>query len=134
MIGRILELIEEQGIKPIDLVNAIKINKSAITEWKQGKSKPGTDAVIKIAEYFSVTTDWILTGKGPKYVSAGGTARSDIDVTTRTADEAKLINDYRSLNNDGKEYLRQTMEMIVTSDRYKKYVYAPDVEVKEKIG
>lgn len=62
MIERILELMKEKGVTASELTSSIEINNSAISEWKKGKSKPGTEAIIKIAQYFEISTDYLLTG------------------------------------------------------------------------
>jgi transcriptional regulator with XRE-family HTH domain len=33
---------------------------SAIYAWKTGKAKPSADAIIKIAKYLNVTTDYLM--------------------------------------------------------------------------
>ena len=60
MIERILFLMDKEGIKPKELIIKLGLNHSAITDWKNGKAKPGTEAIIKIAEYFNVSTDYLL--------------------------------------------------------------------------
>jgi len=63
MIERILRLIEERGITAYKLTTDLGLGSGAVTEWKKGKSKPGTEAIIKIARYFGVSTDYLLTGE-----------------------------------------------------------------------
>jgi len=58
-----MSLIEKKGINAAKLAEDLGLARGSITEWKKGKAKPSTDAVIKIAEYFSVSTDWILKGR-----------------------------------------------------------------------
>ena len=48
------------------------------------------------------------------------------------SDEIALIKDYRSLNDQGREYVRQSMYMAVST--YKKHSNAPNVEAAEKTG
>jgi len=57
---------EKKGIKGTHFATELGISKNAISEWKSGKAKPSTDAVVKIANYFDVTTDYLLTGTHPK--------------------------------------------------------------------
>lgn len=45
-----------------------------------------------------------------------------------TADEQQFLNDYRSLNDRGQEFARQQMELIVISEKYKKYTHLSDLE------
>ena len=63
IVDRIVSLMESRGVSGTALTSAIEISSSSITEWKKGKAKPSVDAVVKIAEYFDVTTDWLLMGK-----------------------------------------------------------------------
>ena len=63
MINRILELLKINNISAKKLTDELGLSNSAVTDWKKGRAKPSTDAVIKIANYFSVSTDYILTGK-----------------------------------------------------------------------
>ena len=60
MIDIILQLMENGGVTPAKLLTDLGLPKSSITEWKKGKSKPGTTAITKIADYFGVTTDYLL--------------------------------------------------------------------------
>jgi len=62
VIERILQLIEERGITAYKLTTDLGFSSSSISEWKKGRSSPKADAIIKIAGYFDVTTDYLLTG------------------------------------------------------------------------
>ena len=59
-ISRILHLIEITGVSPKALTTETGLSGSAITEWKKGKAKPSTDAIVKISNYFSVPIEYIL--------------------------------------------------------------------------
>lgn len=45
-----------------------------------------------------------------------------------TEDEQQLLSGYRALNERGQELVRQQMELIVDSDKYKKYDHFSDLE------
>lgn len=36
------------------------ISEGNITDWKKGKSKPGADALVLIADYFGCSVDFLL--------------------------------------------------------------------------
>ena len=59
-IDRILFLISEKGISANRLSLDLRLSNSAITDWKKGRAKPSTDAINKIADYFDVSTDYLL--------------------------------------------------------------------------
>jgi transcriptional regulator with XRE-family HTH domain len=56
---RFYNLCELKNIKPNNLAKEIDVSSGLITKWKQGFT-PNTDALCKIADYFSVTTDYLL--------------------------------------------------------------------------
>jgi len=62
LVERIFMLMEERGISAAQLTKEVSLTNGVVTQWKQGKQKPSTDAVIKIADYFGVTTDYLLKG------------------------------------------------------------------------
>lgn len=60
MLDTILNLMEDFHVTAKQMTSDLGISGSAISEWKKGKGKPSTDAVVKIAKYFQVSTDYIL--------------------------------------------------------------------------
>ena len=57
------KLRDEKGIKDSDVVKSTGITKSTFSDWKSGRSKPKNDKLQKIADYFGVTVDYLMTGK-----------------------------------------------------------------------
>ena len=68
VIDRILELAEQKNITANRVAVECKLNASAMAEWKKGKSSPGLEAIIKIADFFEVSIDY-LVGREHKYAS-----------------------------------------------------------------
>lgn len=63
MIDRILFLMEKKCVSANQLAKDVGLSNSAISEWKKGKGRPSSDAIIKLAKYFDVSTDYLLTGQ-----------------------------------------------------------------------
>jgi transcriptional regulator with XRE-family HTH domain len=63
VVERIYALMESRGVAATELSKSTGINASTLTQWKKGLQKPSTDAIIKIAHYFGVTTDYLLIGR-----------------------------------------------------------------------
>jgi len=63
VVDRILSLMERDGVSGTALTNALEISSSSVSEWKKGKIKPSADVIVKIANYFNVSTDYLLLGK-----------------------------------------------------------------------
>ena len=62
MVDRIKTLLKTNNIPVSLFCENIGIAKNAMSEWKSGRIKPSVDTVIKIANYFDVSMDWLLTG------------------------------------------------------------------------
>lgn len=60
IVDRILHLAEQRDISANKLAVECKLNNSAITRWRQNKMNPSIDALIKIANYFNVTVDYLI--------------------------------------------------------------------------
>ena len=56
------KLRDSMGIKDSDVVKATGITKSTFSDWKSGRSKPKNDKLQKIADFFGVTIDYLMTG------------------------------------------------------------------------
>lgn len=48
------------GLSMEEVAKAIGINKSDISRYENGKTKPNAEVVIKFAKYYGVTTDYLL--------------------------------------------------------------------------
>ena len=65
--NRFKELCDERGISVYRACTDIGLNRSAVAKWKTG-GKPNGSTAAKMAEYFGVTTDYLLgksTEKAP---------------------------------------------------------------------
>ncbi len=59
-IEKILYLMEVNGVNAKKLTADLGMAVSSVTDWKKGKAKPSVEAIVKIAQYFKVTTDYLL--------------------------------------------------------------------------
>lgn len=57
------KLRDSKGVKDADVVRETGITKSTFSDWKNGRSNPKNDKLQKIADYFGVTIDYLMTGK-----------------------------------------------------------------------
>ncbi|PEQ08295.1 helix-turn-helix domain-containing protein [Bacillus toyonensis] len=57
---RLVALIEKKGITQQQLADAIGVSHVSIYYYSIGKKSPGTRTLQKIANYFNVTTDYLL--------------------------------------------------------------------------
>ena len=58
------KLCATKGITPTGLVNKLEISHGSVTRWKEGSVPRGVN-LLKIADYFGVTTDELLESDEP---------------------------------------------------------------------
>ncbi|CAG9702676.1 Putative transcriptional regulator [Clostridium neonatale] len=82
-------LMKEHGVTAYKVSKETGIATSTLSDWKKGRSTPKQDKLQKIADYFNVTMDYLLTGndteKKEKDYSLSIKEQENID------DEAKKI-------------------------------------------
>lgn len=70
-----VDLCRKIGKKPSVVAAELGINKSNVSNWKNNGYTPRGEALQKIADYFGVTTDYLLTGeqkeKSPSKIGEG---------------------------------------------------------------
>lgn len=64
-IPNLFELMDKNNVKQLQLSKVIGVSQGNISDWKSGRSTPSIEALVKIAEYFNVSVDYLL-GYTPK--------------------------------------------------------------------
>ena len=88
IVDRIRTLCEEKGITINKLEKEVGIGRGNIARWD--KHRPNIVNVQKVADYFGVTTDYILTGNENKPTENGElteTQREAMDLIMKMSDE-----------------------------------------------
>ena len=58
--SRLKELRELKGLRQEDVAKVFSYGKSTISQWESGRNEPEYEILVKLAEYFEVTTDYLL--------------------------------------------------------------------------
>lgn len=101
---RIQQLIKNHNETATHIMLQLGLSPNALSEWKKGKAKPSADAIIKIAKYFDVSTDYLLTGK-----------ISNIELSEQ---EQELLYLYRKLPEKGKERMIGYMDGFIDANNF----------------
>ncbi len=56
----IKELREANKLSQYALAKALQVSQSAVAKWELGKTEPTASALISMAQYFNVSTDYLL--------------------------------------------------------------------------
>lgn len=61
MLGIIIkELRKKKRMTQRDLAKAMKVSQQTVGAWETGRAIPGADTLSELADYFNVTTDYLL--------------------------------------------------------------------------
>lgn len=86
----ILELQAEKGLNNKQLEIACELPNATISQWKNGKSNPSTDAIRRLAAYFKCTTDYLM-----------GVSESR-EISKLTEEEELILSAFRSASTEGR--------------------------------
>ena len=92
-------LCQEKGVKPYHVSKETGVATATLTEWKNGTYTPKTEKLQKIADFFGVTIDYLLTGKEP-------------EGDHYTVQEKRLLAYYRALTDGNKKIIENTMKAL----------------------
>lgn len=109
---RMKELRKEKGWKQVDLAEKADIDKNMISYYENEKYVPSADALIKIAEAFDVSIDYLLIDDIQKKP-----LRQDIDkIDSEIID---LLRNFNKLPVTEKESIKHIIESLVTKNQVK---------------
>ena len=57
------KLLEERNLRAADVCKGTGLPSSLFSEWKRGKSNPKADKLQKIADFFGVSIEYLMTGE-----------------------------------------------------------------------
>ena len=58
--NRIRDLREDLDLRQIDVAKATGIDQKTLSNYETGKTNPDSYSIIRLAEFFQVTTDYLL--------------------------------------------------------------------------
>ena len=58
--NRIKELRKEKGLSQAELAKVLFVNQTAVSQWERGATMPSPNMLNTLADYFHVTTDYLL--------------------------------------------------------------------------
>lgn len=107
---------DERGVSDYQVAKATGINRSTFSDWKSGRSEPKNEKLQKIADYFGVSLEYLMTGKDTPKESQSGKAYYFDDETAEAAQELFEDRDLRMLFDAAKgsrpEDLKIAAEML----------------------
>lgn len=73
------QLLQKKGVSSYKVAKEAGVTQTALSNWKSGRSTPTAKTLQKIADYFGVTIDYLMTGDDSSE-QQGLTARDNRDI------------------------------------------------------
>ncbi len=113
-------LLAQKGVTPYRVFKETGVPQSSLSEWKRGNSMPKIDKIQKLAKYFGVTVDYLLTGEMPpqKENAPALTKKDERDISKKMEETlGQLEKKQDGLMFDGEPLDDETKELLAISLR-----------------
>lgn len=110
-------LLDKNGITAYRVSKDTGITQTLLSNWKTGKSVPNLQNLKKIADYFGVTVDYLMTGEESelKEFSPQLTAKDEKDISKKVDDILSQLSTGDALMFDGEPMDEDTKELLRVS-------------------
>ncbi|MEI3337600.1 MAG: helix-turn-helix transcriptional regulator [Clostridium sp.] len=122
---RIRELRIEKELTQEDIAKMLNKSTNNISQYETGKRQPDINTIIKIAEYFNVSIDYLM-GRTETRELADDFIKKNLKLTD---DEKKILSQYRNLNKEGEKQAKEYLEYLA-----QKYIKNNNVSQMEKVN
>lgn len=102
------KLREQKNITQTKLSVNIEISQELVSQYELGKSKPTIENLIKLANYFNCSTDYLL-GITDIPTRIKNIEKQDIEILN-------IIEQYKTLSNENKEHLKSYLNHLASKD------------------
>lgn len=113
------DLCKHKGVSPTRASLEIGLSKSTATKWKNTGATPNGDTLSKIADYFGVSTDYLLNGSdndsSEKKETPALTKKDERDIEKILAETRRQLEDNEGLMFDGDPASPEAIESILTA-------------------
>lgn len=107
---------DSRNVKDSQVAKETGITKSTFSEWKSGKYTPKQEKLQKIADYFGVTINYLMTGTDDNEEQPQLSARDERDISRRLEQTLlDLENQQDALMFDGAPLDEETKELLKAS-------------------
>ncbi len=83
---------QAKGLSQVDLSKELGVTKQCVSNWENDNVVPSIEMLIKIAEYFGVTTDYLLGRTEAVCVDVSGLTKNQISHISH------IISDFKEMN------------------------------------
>ena len=107
MYERYKKLLDEKGLKNSDVSRGTGVSNMTLSDWKNGKSKPKTENIVKIANFLDTTVEYLTVGKDNKEE-----ARIDVELSVQDKEIKEYMLKFASLPDDKRKQIMSLIDML----------------------
>ena len=109
------QLLLKFGVSAYRVSKEAGVTQASLSTWKSGKSTPSSETLQKIANYFGVTVDYLMTGKEPDEKEPVLTPKDERDISKKLNDTLEQLVSQDGLMFDGEVMDDETKELLKIS-------------------
>ena len=98
----------EKGFTQSEMAEFLDCSQQTINVWESGQHTPKITMLVKIADSFGVSVDWLLGRKEPIRL-----------ITEIQQEEKTIVELYRKLNNEGRTEAEKMLNLLLLNPAYK---------------
>ena len=98
------DLRQERGLTQIELANILNVDQTTVSKWELGKALPETNMLIKLSEFYDVSSDYLL-GRSAYYYPDKINYTPPSENLSLTMQEQNLLQDFRKLVPEMQSYI-----------------------------
>lgn len=109
------QLLQKYGVTAYKVSKETGVTQTSLSNWKSGRNTPSTKTLQRIADYFGVTVDYLMTGKEePEKKETTLTPKDERDIAK---DLKKIMNDIKNAKDsplyyNGEEIDEMSLELM----------------------
>lgn len=108
---RLSELRKEKGVKQNEIAELLNVKRATVANYETGKRAPDYETIIKLADYYSVSCDYILRGVTSEFANIHSTT----GLSGRAIEILQDMNEVENVN-----YIR-LINYLLEETNFKKY-------------
>lgn len=108
------QLLQKYGVSAYKVSKATGVTQSTLSDWKRGRSTPKSENMKKMADYFGVSIDYLMTGKEESQKEPQLKPKDEKDIKNILANTEQLLKQ-DGLMFDGNPASPEAIESILSA-------------------
>ena len=81
-----------RGLNQVEFAKAMGVSKQCVSNWENDNVMPSIEMLVKIADFFNVTTDYVLGRNEKTYIDVSGLTDEQISHISLIVSDMSLLN------------------------------------------